>query len=314
MSTENSSNSSRKENISRRRILAGMAGTAAMGAFGLARPPKSKAESQAVTKGRINQSIARWCFEAYWDLERNCQVARQLGCKSVELVAPKGWPTLKKYALVCAITPSHLFVRGMNNHLHWDECLSKIEKAIDATADAGFKNVITFTGYGDTSGEEKGSKVDPDEGARNCVKGYKKIIGYAEKKKVNLCLEQLNTRDDSHPMKGCPGYQGDHVDYCMDIIKKVGSPNMKLLFDVYHVQIMDGDLVRRIRQCGEYIGHVHTAGNHGRGELDEKQEINYPPVVQALMDISYKGYIGHEFMPTRDPLEGLREAIILCDV
>jgi len=317
MRTETSSSPSRQQGITRREMLAGgtgMAGMAAFGFAGFAGTEEATREPEAATRGRINHSIVHWCFEKYWDLETLCQIAKRLGCKSVELVPPETWPTLKKYGLVCAITPSHMFVRGMNNPLHWDECLSKLKKAIDATADAGFGNVITFTGYADTSGNEKGSKVDPEEGARNCVRGYKKIIGCAEKKKVNLCLEQLNTRDDSHPMKGCPGYQGDHVDYCMDIIRKLGSPNMKFLFDVYHVQIMDGDLVRRIKECGEYIGHVHTAGNPGRGELDQKQEINYPPVMQALLDIGYKGYVGHEFMPTRDPLEGLREAVRLCDV
>jgi hydroxypyruvate isomerase len=290
---------------------------AAAGAFGLvgrARAGEAKKLTRAVTKGRINQSVAYWCFEEHWSLEKTCQIARQLGCKSIEVVGPETWPTLKKYGLACGLAPSHLFVRGMNNPLHWDECLTAIKGAIDATAAAGFQNVITFTGFADTSGEEKGSKVDPDEGAKNCVAGYKKIIGYAEKKKVNLCLEQLNTRDRTHPMKGHPGYQGDHVDYCMDIIKKVGSPNMKLLFDAYHVQVMDGDLIRRIKECGEYIGHVHVAGNPGRGELDEKQEINYPPVIQALLDIGYKGYVGHEFIPTRDPLEGLTQAVRLCDI
>ncbi len=313
--TKNSDSNGRR-GIARREMLVGMAG-AAMGVFGLAKhtgAEQRKTEARGATKGRINQSIAQWCFEKYWDLDKFCQIARDLGCKSIELVPPENWPTLKKYGLACALVSSHLFVRGMNNPLHWDECLTAMEKAIDDASAAGFKSVITFTGYGDTSGAEKGSKVDPDEGAKNCVNGYKKIIGYAEKKKVNLCLEQLNTRDDTHPMKGHPGYQGDHVDYCMDIIKKVGSPNMKLLFDVYHVQIMDGDLVRRVKQCGDFIGHVHVAGNPGRGELDEKQEINFPAVMQALLDIGYKGYVGHEFIPTRDPLEGLTQAVKLCDV
>ncbi len=316
MRRQNSWNPKRQEGISRRKMFAGMAGAAAMGTFGLAGAAgvrRAKRRPRVVTKGRINHSIVRWCFEDYWDIEKNAQVAKQLGCKSVELVEPEDWPTLKKYGLVCAITPSHGFVRGMNNPLHWDECLTKIRKAIDANAEAGFKNIITFTGFADTSGEEKGSKVDPEEGAKNCVKAYKKIIGYAEKKKANLCLEQLNSRVDVN-MKGHPGYQGDHVDYCMDIIKKVGSPNLKLLFDVYHVQVMDGDLIRRIKECGEYVGHVHVAGNPGRGELDEKQEINYPPVMQALLDIGYKGYVGQEFVPTRDPLEGLTQAVKLCDV
>ena len=148
---------------------------------------------------------------------------------------------------------------------------------------------------------------------KNCVAGYKKIVGHAEKKKVTLCLEMLNSRVNED-MKGHPGYQGDHTDYCMDIIKQVGSPRLKLLFDIYHVQIMDGDVIRRIRQHAEYIGHVHTAGNPGRGELDDKQEINYPPIMQALVEIDYKGYVGQEFIPTRDPAKGLEEAVALCDV
>ncbi len=306
-----------QQGISRRRLLTSVAGVGAIGALGFGRAAvveRSKRPERAARKGRINQSIALWCFEEHWELDRLCQIARRLGFKSIELVPPEGWPTLKKHGLACALSNSHMFVRGMNNPLHWDECLTKIRDAIDVTAEAGFKSVITFTGYGDTSGEEKGSKVDPEEGARNCVEGYKKIIGYAEKKKVNLCLEQLNTRDTSHPMKGHPGYQGDHVDYCMDIIKKVGSPNMKLLFDVYHVQVMDGDLVRRIKECGDYVGHVHVAGNPGRGELDENQEINYPAVMRGLLEIGYKGYVGQEFIPTRDPLEGLRQAFRVCDV
>jgi len=124
----------------------------------------------------------------------------------------------------------------------------------------------------------------------------------------------LNSRENSHPMKGHPGYQGDHTDYCIDIIKRVGSPRMKLLFDIYHAQIQDGDIIRRIRQHHEYIGHVHTAGNPGRGELDDKQEINFPPIMEALLEVGYQGYVGHEFIPTRDPLAGLREAVTLCDV
>jgi hydroxypyruvate isomerase len=115
-------------------------------------------------------------------------------------------------------------------------------------------------------------------------------------------------------MKGHPGYQGDHVDYCIDICKRVGSPRMKLLFDIYHVQIQDGDVIRRLHQNKDYIGHVHVAGNPGRGELDMKQEINFPPIMQALLDIGYKGYVGQEFIPTRDPLQGLQEAVALCDV
>ena len=115
-------------------------------------------------------------------------------------------------------------------------------------------------------------------------------------------------------MKGHPGYQGNNTEYCIDIVKRVGSPRMKLLFDIYHVQIMDGDIIRRIHEHKDYIGHIHVAGNPGRGELDDKQEINFKPVMQALVDIGYQGYVGHEYIPTRNPMMGLREAVALCDV
>ena len=149
---------------------------------------------------------------------------------------------------------------------------------------------------------------------KNCVEGYKRIVGHAEKKKVTLCLEMLNSRVSSHPMKGHPGYQGDHTDYCVELINQVGSPRLKLLFDVYHVQIMDGDVIARIRQHKDVIGHVHTAGVPGRCELDDTQEINYRPIMKALADVGYKGYVGQEFIPTRDALEGLRQAVAVCTV
>jgi hydroxypyruvate isomerase len=185
--------------------------------------------------------------------------------------------------------------------------LSNVTKqAIDDSADFGCPNVIAFTGYKEN--------FSPEEGVKNCVEGFKKVAGYAEKKGVTICLEMLNSRDDTDPNKGHPGYQGDHIDYCMDILNAVGSPRVKLLFDVYHVQIMDGDVIRRIRDCGDMIGHVHTAGNPGRGELDDEQEINYPPIMRALLEIKYKGFVGQEFIPTRDPVLGLTEAVELCDI
>lgn len=278
-------------------------------------------------KGRIRHSVVHWCFADFWSVEQTCQVARKLGCLSVELVAPTHWPTLKKYGLSCAIAGSHLFVQGMNQPKYQPMCLDLLRRTIDDCADAGVSTVITFTGYDHDTGPaaagqnpdlskvpEEAARIDPDEGLRNCVAGYKEIVGYAEKKKVNLSLEMLNTRVSSHPMKGHPGYQGDHVDYCAEIIKQVGSPRLGLLFDIYHVQIMDGDLVARVRQHKDIINHVHTAGNPGRGELDEAQEINYAPVMQALVDVGYRGFVGHEFIPTRDPLAGLSEAVAACDV
>ncbi|QDT88895.1 hydroxypyruvate isomerase family protein [Gimesia algae] len=295
--------------LSRRRLLQSSSILAAS-ALGLDLQQTTAGEKQPVApqllKGNINQSVVHWCFKKYWDIEKTAQIASQLGIKSVELTPAENWDTLKKYGLTCAIASSHGFKAGFNNPQNWDECIEILRKRIDECAAGGVKNVITFTGMRDG--------IDDETGAKNCVAGFKKIIGYAEKNNVNLCLEMLNSRDASHPMKGHPGYQGDHTDYCIDIIKQVGSDRMKLLFDIYHVQIMDGDVIRRIREHKDYIGHVHTAGNPGRGELDQKQEINYPPIMQALQEIGYQGFVGQEFIPTRDPYEGLQQAVILCDV
>ena len=290
--------------LTRRRLLQGAASLAVAGAVGAGVRASHVAEPVARNK-RLKQSIVRWCFDKHWNIEQMCQQAKRLGCFSVELVDPKDWPTLKKHGLICAIAGSHGFEKGMNNPKYQEMCLEKMRAAIDACAAAGYPNVITFTGFRED--------VPDDVGAKNCVAGYKKIVGYAEKKKVTLCLEMLNSRV-AEEMKGHPGYQGDHTDYCMDIIKQVGSPRLKLLFDIYHVQIMDGDVIRRIRQYADYIAHVHTAGNPGRAELDDKQEINYPPIMRALVDVKYAGYVGQEFIPTRDPAKGLEEAVALCDV
>jgi hydroxypyruvate isomerase len=292
------------EPISRRGLLRA-ASVAAAGAVVGANPAVFGADGPAARKGRLQQSICRWCFEKYWNVDQMCQLAKRLGCVSVELVDPKDWPVLKKHGLVCAIASSHGFEKGLNNPKYQAMCHDKLRQAIDACEAFGFPNVITFTGFRED--------IPDDVGLKNCVAGFKKIVGYAEQKKVNLCLEMLNSRV-AETMKGHPGYQGDHTDYCMEIIKQVGSPRMKLLFDIYHVQIMDGDVIRRLRQYAEYIGHVHTAGNPGRRELDDQQEINYRPIMQALVEVGYKGYVGQEFIPTRDPEQGLREAVTLCDV
>jgi hydroxypyruvate isomerase len=190
-----------------------------------------------------------------------------------------------------------------------------MKKVIDACAEAGFPNVIAFSGYKWRNAEDpKSGEISRDEGANNCVKGLKDLAGYAEQKKVTICMEHLNTRDDTHPMKGHPGYQGDDLDWMAKIIRRVGSERVRLLFDIYHVQIMHGDVMRRIEQNKDIIGHIHTAGNPGRAELDDRQEINYPPIMRKLLEIKYTGYVGQEFIPTRDPLKGLREAVVLCDV
>jgi hydroxypyruvate isomerase len=311
--------------MNRRRFLRAASATTAIAAAQAAAPAARAAEATtpAVTRGRIHQSIAQWCFELFgdkWPLEKTCEVARQLGCKSVELVGPEAFPTLKRYGLTCAMAqinmnPDPPFLRGFNNPDNWPKLMQTTEATLEAAAAFGAPNVICFTGYAAKDpANPQSPKIDPEEGARNCVEGMKRAAQIAEKKKVTLCLEMLNSRVSSHPMKGHPGYQGDHTEYCIDIIKRVGSPRLKLLFDVYHVQIMDGDVITRIRDYKDYIGHVHTAGNPGRGELDDQQEISYPAIMRALLEVGYTGFVGQEFIPTRDPNRGLREAVTLCDV
>src|SRR5438034_685529 len=178
-------------------------------------------------------------------------------------------------------------------------------KRIDDSADAGFPNVITFSGF------RRG--ISDDEGMKNMVEGLKQIAGHAEKKKVTVCLEMLNSRVNLE-MKGHPDYFCDKIEMAVEVCKQISSERMKVLFDIYHVQIMEGDLITRIKELHPHIGHYHTAGVPGRGELDDSQEINYPAVMKAITDTGYKAYVGQEFIPTRDKIASLNEAVKLCDV
>ncbi len=292
--------------MSRRSLLRGVAGLGAM--MGVS--PQALPQSSLPKAGKLRQSVVAWCFSDYWSIEETCRHARDLGCESVELVGPEHWGVLRKYGLTCALSPIAVegrpFVRGFNDPSYHSPLVEVTKEAIDRSHSFGCPNVIAFTGYS--------GNFSLEEGARNCIDGLKKVAGHAERKGVNVCLEMLNSRVSDHPHKGHPGYQGDHLDYCLEILRDVASPRIKLLFDVYHVQVMDGDVIRRIGECGEMIGHVHTAGNPGRGELDDSQELNYRPIMQALLDAGYQGFIGQEFIPTRDPKEGLREAVRLCSM
>jgi hydroxypyruvate isomerase len=269
-----------------------------------------ESKGPVVTKGRIKQSVCDWCFLGACSvkpmtLDQLVRLAAALGLKSVELIAPKDWPLLKRHGLICAITSSHSFVKGWNHKENWPECKEKIEEAVDATAAARFPSVITFSGF------RKG--MPDDVGLENTVAGLKTVVGYAEKKKVTLCLEVLNSRVAAE-MKGHPDYMGDSVEWCVEVCKRIGSPRMKILFDIYHVQIMQGDIITRIKKYHEYVGHYHAAGVPGRNEIDDTQEINYRPIMKVIAETKYQGYVGQEFIPTRDPVQGLREAVAICDV
>ena len=318
-----------EKKISRRGALGAAALAAGAAALPFARrarafveTPDFAAEPPEEEKGSVNQSIAYWCFNENgekWDIEQTCRVARDLGCKSVELCGPEDYATVRAFGLTCALAPNGMpgapFVKGLNNMRYHNEVIGRTMEAMDICEDFDIPNVIAFNGYKWEDAENPESEeLSLEEGAENCVRALKELARHGERRGVTVCLEMLNTRDDTHPMKGHPGYQGDNLDYVLDIVKEVSSPRVKLLFDIYHVQVMHGDVIRRIGECAEYIGHVHTAGNPGRGELDMNQEINFPAIVRKLVEIKYEGYVGHEFIPTRDPFEGLHEAVRLCDV
>jgi sugar phosphate isomerase/epimerase len=275
-----------------------------------------------ILKMGIKQSLAYWCLNGTswkWDIDRICETAKSLGCQSVELAPFELWPKIRTYGLQNAIAmngmPDPVFAKGLNNPRYAEEVIATTKISIDQCADHGVPSVLAFTGHKWRDADDpKSGEIPLAEGAANTIKGLRELARYAEPRGVTVCLEHLNTRDDSHPMKGHPGYQGDDIDYCAQIIIEVGSPNAKLLFDIYHVAIMNGDIIRRLSQYRDWIGHIHTAGVPGRGELDDRQEINYPAVMRALLEIGYQGYVGQEFIPTKDPEVGLAQAVALCNV
>jgi len=256
---------------------------------------------------RIRQSIMGWTYN-FMPIADLAKLCKQIGLVAMEGIDPKHYPMIRELGLAVSLVGSHGFAKGPFNPSNHDFVEKKLRDGIDLAAHVGCPSVITFTGM-----REPG--ISDEQGARNCVDCWKRVIGYAEEKKINLCLEHLNSRDNSHPMKGHPGYFGDNVDFCVELIKRVGSPNMKLLFDIYHVQIMNGDVIRRLRLYKDFIGHYHTAGVPGRGELDDGQEINYPAVMRAIVETGYTGYVAHEFIPTwPDKVAALRHATKVCDV
>jgi len=256
------------------------------------------------TNRRVQQSVIHWCYKQMAVESLATQAARR-GLKSVELVAPEFWPGLKELGLVCAMAPSHGFVKGFAHRDEHLECLEVLRQRIDQCAAAGFPNVITFSGF------RRG--LSDDEGLKNMIDGLKQIVGHAEDKKVNVCLEVLNSRVNIE-MKGHPDYFCDRIEMAVEICRQISSERMKILFDIYHVQIMEGDLITRIRQYHPYIGHYHTGGNPGRGEIDETQEISYPAIMKAIVETGFRGYVGQEFIPTRDPMTSLSQAVKICDV
>ena len=291
--------------LSRRKLIGAAAATAAT--VGNIRAESDK-KLFKVKNGRIRQSVMGWCFNPMptMELAKHC---KEIGLVAMEGIDAKHYPAVRELGLkISLVSGGHGFRNGPCDPKNTETVINGIKKGIDLAADIGTKSVITFTGM-------KYKDMDPDKAGALCVETWKKVIPHAEKKGINLVLEHLNSRDDSHPMKGHPGYFGDDVDFCADLVNKVGSKNFKLLFDVYHVQVMNGDVIRRIKQYKDIIGHYHTAGCPGRGEIDDTQEINYPPILKTILETGYDGYLAQEFIPTwKNPIDSLRHAAEVCDI
>ena len=265
----------------------------AAGAAAAANPPK--------WKGRLKQAATRGCFGKGKDLEQICKEAAGLGLKGVDLIGPADWPLLKKYGLIPTMAPGGSSIRdGINRTENHSGIETRCREAIDQAAANAVPNVILL------SGERKG--LPDEQGIENSVAFFNKIKSQAEDKGVTLCLELLNSKVNH------PDYQCDHTWWGVEVCRRVNSPRVKLLYDIYHMQVMEGDVIATIRKNFQWIGHFHTAGVPGRHELDDTQELNYRPIAQAIVDLGFTGYFAHEYSPLKDPMASLEQAIRTCDV
>jgi hydroxypyruvate isomerase len=253
-------------------------------------------------KGRINHSVCKWCYSTM-SVEELAQAASQMGLVSIELLGPDDWPTLAKYDLICAMatTPGQANIpNGWNRIENHEWLIPAYLDYLPKVASAGYPNAICF------SGNREG--LDDEAGLDNCAKGLQQIMPTAERLGVNVCMELLNSKVNHKD------YQCDKTPWGVELVNRIGSDRFLLLYDIYHMQIMEGDVIRTIRDYSEFIGHYHTGGNPGRNEIDETQELNYRAIMQAIVDTGFKGWVAQEFIPTRAPLSSLGQAIMICDV
>jgi hydroxypyruvate isomerase len=297
------------EAISRRSALGKIAGSAAAVAVASSLSQRLSAADQAAGPGlkyRINHSVCKWCYGKI-PLDEFCRAAKGIGLQSVELLNPSDFATLRKYDLTCAMVSNPTIdrlggiERAFNRVEHHDKLVQAYEQRIKEVADAGLTNLICF------SGNRAG--LDDEEGIKNCVIGLKRIMPAAEKHKVNIVMELLNSKVNHKD------YQCDKTAWGVEVCKGVGSERMKLLYDIYHMQIMEGDVIATIRKSKDYIAHYHTGGVPGRNEIDETQELYYPAIMRAIVETGYKGFVGQEFIPKRaDALASLKQGVEICDV
>lgn len=292
----------------------------ALGSRALAQNTGEKASNLSVEAGgdgdkttRIRQSIMGWCFKPMdmLELARHC---KRIGLEAMEGISSSLYPQITSMGLKISLVGSHGFQNGPLDPDNHAEVEKKLRNGIDLAVEFGSPNVITFTGMSKAG-------ISDSAARKNCLDCWKRVIPYAEEKGIGIVLEHLNSKahlnpdGTVHPMKGHPGYWGDDIHLCAELVNEMGSERFKLLFDLYHVQIMNGDLISNLQRYQSITGHYHTAGNPGRRELDDRQEINYPAVIRAIKDTGYSGYVAQEFIPTSDdPIQSLEQAYAICDV
>ena len=282
-----------------------IAGTAAIGVssgFSALAMDKSESDQPLRLKGNINHAVCRWCFSGL-DVETLCVEAKKIGIKGIDLVGPKDWPILKKHGLestMCNGAEINL-VDGFNDEKFHEKLIQNYTAMIPLVAEAGYKNLICF------SGNRRGK--DDETGWNNCVKGLKQLIPLAEKHNVVLVMELLNSKINHKD------YQCDRTSWGAELCKRLGSENFKLLYDIYHMQIDEGDVIRNIRDNHQYIAHYHTAGVPGRNEIDDTQELYYPAIMKAIAETGFKGFVAQEFIPKNaDKIASLKKAVSICDI
>ena len=294
--------------MNRRKFLALSAGAGAAGLVGVKQVGAETARGKEIDRDASSSfklSVTRWPYRQF-TLDQLSQMARELGLDSVELLEPNEWAIPRRYGLVCAMgyatvpDPSTRLTQGFNRVENHAWLIPAYERAIPLAAAAKVPNLICF------SGNRAG--IPDDQGRETCARGLAPLIPLAEKHGVTLCMELLNSKIDHHD------YQCDHTAWGVALAKQVASERFKLLYDIYHMQIMEGDVIRTISDFKDYIGHYHTGGNPGRNEIDETQELNYPAIVKAILATGYKGFLGQEFIPKRDAAKSMEQAFGICDV
>jgi hydroxypyruvate isomerase len=262
----------------------------------------SSNKSNNPLKGNINHSVCQWCYPDL-SIEELCILANEIGLVGIDLIGPEGWPMLKKHNLISTMCNGAeiSLTEGFNHKEYHDTLVENYLTHIDLVADAGYQNLICF------SGNRNG--MDDETGLQNAVEGLQKILPLAEKRGVVIQMELFNSKVDH------PDYMCDNSAWGIELCKRLDSPNFKLLYDIYHMQISEGDIIRTIRDNHQYFGHYHTAGVPGRHEINETQELFYPAIMKAIVETGYKGFVAQEFIPTNnEPIAALKKAISICDI